>query len=154
MRRKRPLSLLLLLTACASGAGLRPSAAASAGYERCQAADYDPALSASERGACWEQWLERHADFADHGQPQYARDRLAALEAGEAARLLPAATVRERPEVEHEVYIAPPAEYRETACTPACNEHWDDCLRRCEPRDTLCRTACEQHYAVCNAGCP
>lgn len=138
----------------ACGPGLRPSARSAADFQRCQAADYDPGLSSEQRKACWERWISEDAEFSEPGQLQVAQRRVAALEAGEPPQPLPSTTFEERPLVEHEVYIAPPGEGRETACTPACNRDWDRCLDRCERSDLSCRRACEQEYAFCNAGCP
>lgn len=143
---------MLLLAAC--GPGLRPSARSASSFQRCEAADYDPSLSAEQRRACWAGWISEYAELAEPGQWQVAQSRITALEAGEPTRPLPSAALEERPLVEHEVYIAPPGEYRETACTPGCNREWDGCISRCETRDKPCRLACEQDYAICNAGCP
>lgn len=152
MTRGATLAYVLLLAAC--GPGLRPSARSASSFQRCEAADYDPSLSAEQRRACWAGWISEYAELAEPGQLQVAQSRITALEAGEPTRPLPSAALEERPLVEHEVYIAPPGEYRETACTPGCNREWDGCISRCETRDKPCRLACEQDYAICNAGCP
>jgi len=58
-------------------------------YERCYAADVDPAISMETRHQCWALWLEHYTPGQPPDRVGHARERLAELEAGVAAAPLP-----------------------------------------------------------------
>lgn len=58
-------------------------------FERCHAADYNPAVSPSARSACWTRWLAYYRDGQPSDRIRFARARLAALENGKPSDPLP-----------------------------------------------------------------
>ncbi len=58
-------------------------------YERCNAADFDPARTFEQRTACWEAWLEHYATGQPSPRVRHAEARRDACQAGEAVDALP-----------------------------------------------------------------
>ena len=138
----------------ACGPSLQQTHVDTESYERCYAADHDPAVSRGAREACWQHWLAEHASTQPPKRIKFAEKRLEALSAGGETRPLPDQEPAVRPLFEHEYPPASPGARQTSGCDPLCEQLWSDCTNRCEIRDVPCKTACESEFRVCLSGCP
>ena len=131
-------------------------------FERCHAADLDPARSPIERRACWAAWLEHYARYQSSDRAGYARTRLAALDRGETLAQLsdPGATVTGEPPPRALPPGAPDARLEagtraepSNPCMGVCGPQRAACVTRCEPDASECVTACAAEHRVCLRAC-
>jgi hypothetical protein len=73
--------VVLLLTSCAPT--MRQVHRSDVYFERCHAAEMDEAVPLQSKYACWETWLEGHAEGQPPHRILYARERMVALAYGE-----------------------------------------------------------------------
>ncbi len=142
------------MASIACGPSLKQAHENTESYERCYAADYDPAVSPDTRRECWRHWLETHSKDQPPKRITFAQQRLQQLEADGSTRPLPNAMAEPVLELEHEYPPAPPGGYHTSGCDPLCNERWHECTNHCEQKDKSCKAACETEYRVCLEGCP
>ncbi len=127
-------------------------------FERCYAADLDPAFSAEAKLACWERWLSYYARSQPPERVTYARLRQVAIAQGE--ELPPLDTLHservddssppEAPkEALHEVNVA-----MKGPCAPTCRQALLRCAQRCSRRDDSCLRTCRSRAAQCLGACP
>ncbi|MFO0626820.1 MAG: hypothetical protein U0325_14495 [Polyangiales bacterium] len=79
-RSARTLAVLIPLAAC--GPNYRYAYEGEAAFERCYALDYESAVTAGDRQACWSTWLQTYSYGANPDRLDYARGRLTASSNG------------------------------------------------------------------------
>jgi hypothetical protein len=171
LARTSPWILALLLASC--GASTRAVYQSDVRFERCHAAELDPAVTLQAKYDCWEGWLDRYAEGQPPHRILYARERMVALAYGEPLEGLPAdatppeASVAEAPAAEvsgavagDEGSSAPRGDaprrprYRgDPTCDPVCGPPWQRCIARCTEGRVACVEACESEYRACMRGC-
>lgn len=77
------------MTASGCGPSLRARQQSLNYFERCYAADFDPRIVPDEKQACWSSWVTHYAGEGSDDRVDYARARLAAIEAGRPSLGLP-----------------------------------------------------------------
>ncbi|MGB5809010.1 MAG: hypothetical protein WBG86_00695 [Polyangiales bacterium] len=150
----RGIGLYLVLASIACGPNLAQLHASDASYERCYAADFDPAQSSEARVRCWRDWLAHDAVNQPPERVDFAEERLHQLEAGASTRALPDNEPVPIAEQEHAYPPAAPGSYHTSGCDPLCREKWDACTRHCDADQKACKTACESEFRICTSGCP
>ena len=152
-------------------------------FERCHAADFDPTVRPGLRRECWGRWLRYYTEGQPPDRVEYARNRAASLDDGEAIVPLPGMrptamgsshtasflpTSSEQPDgtsttvqlpdatrqaLEAPAVDLPPPPDTIGACASVCGPRWDACMTPCEGRAAGCREACEHEHRTCMRGC-
>lgn len=89
MRLWKPPTLILSFALLACGASPRMVQQSATYYERCQAAELNPARTMDERRECWVAWLEHYTIGQPLERISYAQERRIALAHGEEVAPLP-----------------------------------------------------------------
>jgi hypothetical protein len=145
-------------------------------FERCHAADLDPARTDAERRACWQAWRDHYDVGQSADRDDYVRERLVMLDpqSGSAISLAtadePEADVGdgsvepappEGPELSDTIGDRPPRARRRpvvprtrtSACGAGCEPAFVTCGTACNVGDRGCVDACRHIYRQCARGC-
>ncbi|MCK6537709.1 MAG: hypothetical protein L6Q84_32450 [Polyangiaceae bacterium] len=77
---------LLLLPLAACGPSVSAVYESNIRFEHCYRLDLDVKVAPGHRGACWKEWSQRYTYGQTRDRLEYARRRIAALDAGDASR--------------------------------------------------------------------
>ncbi len=169
---------VVMLVACAGcGASLEAMHESNVRFEHCYGLDFAPETPAAPRLRCWRGWLDGYAAGQTRDRRDYARERVAALEAGDAAPVELAAvdpTPADRPA--HRSAGEAPAARDARAATETTRQSlvvagrlpsraearaasWQSCSEDCALRREQCVVTCsncapcEADFQACSSGC-
>lgn len=82
-RKPGILALPLLVTALACGPSAQLLYEGNVRFEHCHRLDFDQRIAPSHRKTCWQEWVSTYSRGQTRDRIEYARRRIAALEAGQ-----------------------------------------------------------------------